>query len=265
MPYQILKKGKEYILKSPTKQYKHKTLAKAKAQKRLLEEKEGKVVQTQKVSQKVTVIVNAPKRRAGQARKQTVPQAQTVIAMRPVVPSNPMEAYYATARPQPRSLLSGDEERIKSIEENIRKLREPFLQKQTPNLDRVPSRPVLDTEFFSRQLEKEYADLMEDFTSPTPPREMRRTPQAEEIQPLTPMVSPVRAELVSRQESGGPRTGVQRRLTTTSVFDNATIGQILEGNYGLTTAGKKRTEPTAYQLKAIDRYEEQLSRKKGEQ
>ena len=42
MPYKILKRGKEYILKSPTREYKHKSLAKAKAQKRLLEDKELK-------------------------------------------------------------------------------------------------------------------------------------------------------------------------------------------------------------------------------
>jgi len=62
---------------------------------------------TQKVSQKqsVTVIVNAPKRKAGQARKRTIPQQDTIIQMRPVVPNNPMEAYYANARPRQTSLL----------------------------------------------------------------------------------------------------------------------------------------------------------------
>jgi hypothetical protein len=105
MPYQILKKGKEYILKSPTRQYKHKTLAKAKAQKRLLEEKEAKVVQKVSQKQSVTVIVNAPKRRSGQARKRTIPQQDSIIQMRPVVPTNPMEAYYANARPRQTSLL----------------------------------------------------------------------------------------------------------------------------------------------------------------
>jgi len=62
---------------------------------------------TQKVSQKqsVTVIVNAPKRRAGQARKRTIPQQDTIIQMRPVVPNNPMEAFYANARPRQTSLL----------------------------------------------------------------------------------------------------------------------------------------------------------------
>ena len=33
MPYSIVKRGKDYILKSPTREYKHKTLSKAKAQK----------------------------------------------------------------------------------------------------------------------------------------------------------------------------------------------------------------------------------------
>lgn len=196
MPYQILKKGKEYVLKSPTKQYKHKTLAKAKAQKRLLEEKEGKVVQTQKVSQKVTVIVNAPKRRAGQARKQTVPQAQTIIQMRPVVPSNPMEAYYGTARPQPRSLLSGDEERIKSIEENIRQLQDPFRIriKQEPHLNRVPSRPVLDTDFFNRELEEfmKIPDPKEKVKDEPPPIEYDLTKPIFQDKPIGGGASPSR-------------------------------------------------------------------------
>ena len=239
MPYQILKKGKEYILKSPTRQYKHKSLAKAKAQKRLLEEKEGKVVQTQKVSQKVTVIVNAPKRRAGQARKQTVPQAQTFIQMRPVVPSNPMEAYYGTARPQPRSLLSGDEERIRSIEANIRQLREPFMErmKEEPYLDRVPSKAKLDTDFFSRELEE--------FMKTPDPRD-----RAERL-PVVPEIDLTQQELVT------PRTGRQRLLTVDSVFNGATIGQLLQGDYGETPSGKTRTEPTAYQKNGIRRWKAQ--------
>ena len=154
MPYQILKKGNEYILKSPTKQYKHKTLAKAKSQKRLLEEKEAKVVQ--KVSQKqvVNVIVNQPRRRrAGQAKKQTVPQQQTVIQMRPVVPTNPMEAYYAQARPQPRPTLTADESRIKLIEEDIRKLREPFMEQMKQNhLERMSAVSKRDSDLLSREL-----------------------------------------------------------------------------------------------------------------
>jgi hypothetical protein len=154
MPYQILKKGNEYILKSPTKQYKHKSLAKAKSQKRLLEEKEAKVVQTQKVSQKVTVIVNQPRRRrTGQAKKQTVPQQQTVIQMRPVVPTNPMEAYYAQARPQPRASLTADESRIKMIEEDIKKLREPFMEQMKQNhLERMSAISKRDSDLLSREL-----------------------------------------------------------------------------------------------------------------
>jgi len=60
MPYKILKRGKEYILKSPTQEYKHKILAKAKAQKRMLEEREAKVVQrvSQKQAVKTNVVVN---------------------------------------------------------------------------------------------------------------------------------------------------------------------------------------------------------------
>jgi len=154
MPYQILKKGNEYILKSPTKQYKHKSLAKAKSQKRLLEEKEAKVVQ--KVSQKqvVNVIVNQPRRRrTGQAKKQTVPQQQTVIQMRPVVPTNPMEAYYAQARPQPRASLTADESRIKMIEEDIKKLREPFMEQMKQNhLERMSAISKRDSDLLSREL-----------------------------------------------------------------------------------------------------------------
>ena len=60
MPYKILKRGKEYILKSHTQEYKHKTIAKAKAQKRLLEEREAKVVQrvSQKQQVKTNIVVN---------------------------------------------------------------------------------------------------------------------------------------------------------------------------------------------------------------
>ena len=167
MPYQILKKGKEYILKSPNREYKHKSLAKARAQKKLLEEKEGKVVQTQKVSQKVTVIVNQPRRRrAGQARKQTVPQQQPIIQMRPSF--NPMEAYYSQARPQPRPTLTADESRIKLIEEDIRKLREPFMEQMKQNhLERLSSlgkrdSDLLSAELFQRQMavERQQEQLM---------------------------------------------------------------------------------------------------------
>ena len=232
MPYQILKKGKEFILKSPTKQYKHKSLAKAKAQKRLLEEKEGKVVQSQKVSQKVTVIVNAPKRRTGQARKQTVPQAQTIIAMRPVVPSNPMEAFYSQARPQPRSLLEPEAQRLADIQKNIRELREGMMVKaEEPNL-LIREKAKLDTDFFSRELEE--------FMKTPDPRD-----RAEPLSPMTPATG------------GSGRTGIQRQLTVDSVFSGATIGQLLEGDYGQTPAGKTRTEPTAYQRRAIERWKAQ--------
>jgi len=75
--------------------------------KKVVKRKRPQASITQKVSQKqsVTVIVNAPKRRAGQARKRTIPQQDTIIQMRPVVPNNPMEAFYASARPRQTSLL----------------------------------------------------------------------------------------------------------------------------------------------------------------
>jgi len=84
--------------------------------KKVVKRKRPRQPVTQKVSQKqaVTVIVNAPKRRAGQARKRTIAQQNALadmsplvpsIQMRPVVPNNPMEAYYSYARPQQTNLL----------------------------------------------------------------------------------------------------------------------------------------------------------------
>jgi hypothetical protein len=78
MPFKILKRGKEYILKSPTREYKHKSLAKAKAQKKLLEEKDLKQKQKQSQKQVVTVIVNAPtKRRVTAPKPQIQEQSST--------------------------------------------------------------------------------------------------------------------------------------------------------------------------------------------
>jgi hypothetical protein len=64
MPFQILKRGKVFILKSPTREYKHKTLAKAKAQKRLLEDKDLKQKQSQKQTVKQVVTINVNQARA---------------------------------------------------------------------------------------------------------------------------------------------------------------------------------------------------------
>jgi hypothetical protein len=54
----------------------------------------------------------------------------------------------------------------------------------------------------------------------------------------------------------GGRTGVTRQLSMESVFDGATIAQLLAFDYGETTRGR-RTEPTARQSKAIERWMKQ--------
>jgi len=223
MPYKIVKRGKEYILKSPTKEFKHKTLAKAKSQKKLLEEKDAKVIQTQKVSQKVTVIVNQPRRRrAGQAKKQTIPQQQPVIQMRPSF--NPMELYYSQARPQPRQTLTADEGRLKLIEEDIKKLREPFIEQMKQNhLERLSALSRRDSELLPKVEEEEEEEEEEE-------------PQREIV---------------------GVRRGIPRRLSIDSEFQGATIGQLLQGDYGITDSGRLRTEPTKRQLSAIERWKRQ--------
>ena len=218
MPFKILKRGKEYILKSPTREYKHKTLAKAKAQKKLLEEKDLKQKQKQSQKQVVIVNVNAPsKRRVGTTRGVTgqKPQIQEqVIRMIPSITPFGIQEQMQQARPLQTGLLEDD--RIGRLEKSILELREPFLQKQETHLDRVPAIPKLDSELL----------------------------------PLDPRI------FEPQVPTGGGRTGITRQLTLESEFNGATIAQILEGYYGETARGERR-EPTAYQRRGLERYKAQ--------
>ena len=234
MPFKILKRGKEYILKSPTREYKHKSLAKAKQQKRLLEEKELKQKQKQSQKQVVTVIVNAPsKRRVGSTRRVTAPKPQVqeqVIRMIPSITPFGIQEQLAQARPLQKNLLEDD--RIGRLEKSILELREPFLQKQENHLYRVPSIPKKDSELFPESipfgLRPRNAGDLEDDVDPRI------------FEPRVPI----------------GRTGVTRQLSMESVFDGATIAQLLAFDYGRTTRGQ-RTEPTARQSRAIERWMEQ--------
>ena len=138
MPFKIVKRGKEYILKSPTREYKHKSLAKARAQKKLLEEKDVKHIKQvpvgkQKQSQKqvVTVIVNSPsKKRVGTTRRTVAPKQiqEQVIRMIPSITPFGIQEQLAQARPLQTGLLEDD--RIGRLEKSIQELRDPFLVKQ---------------------------------------------------------------------------------------------------------------------------------------
>ena len=230
MPFKILKRGKDYILKSPTREYKHKSLAKARAQKKLLEEKDVKQKQKQKQSQKqvVTVIVNAPtKRRVGSTRRTVAPKPQVqeqVIRMIPSITPFGIQEQLAQARPLQTGLLEDD--RIGRLEKSILELREPFLQKQETHLDRVPSIPKKDSELYP------------------------------ESNPFGLRPEDVDPRIFEPRVPTGGRTGVTRQLSMESVFDGATIAQLLAFDYGETTRGR-RTEPTARQSKAIERWMKQ--------
>jgi len=219
MPFKILKRGKEYILKSPTREYKHKTLAKARAQKRLLEEKDLKQKQKQSQKQVVTVIVNAPsKRRVGSTRRTAAPKPQIqeqVIRMIPSITPFGVQEQLAQARPLQTGLLEDD--RIGRLEKSIQELRDPFLQKQETHLDRVPAIPKLDSDFI----------------------------------PLYPSI------FEPQVPTGGGRAGITRQLSIDSIFNGATIGQLIEGDYGETPSGRTRTEPTTRQQDAIQRWKAQ--------
>ena len=217
MPFKILKRGKEYILKSPTREYKHKSLAKARAQKKLLEEKDVKQKQKQSQKQVVIVNVNAPsKKRVGSTRRVTAPKQiqEQVIRMIPSITPFGVQEQLAQARPLQTGLLEDD--RIGRLEKSILELREPFLQKQETHLDRVPAIPKLDSELL----------------------------------PLDPRI------FEPQVPTGGGRTGITRQLTLESEFNGVTIAQILEGYYGETTRGERR-EPTAYQRRGLERYKAQ--------
>ena len=234
MPFKILKRGKEYILKSPTREYKHKTLAKARAQKRLLEDKDVKQKQKQSQKQVVTVIVNAPtKRRVGSTRRTVAPKPQIqeqVIRMIPSITPFGVQEQLAQARPLQKNLMEDD--RIGRLEKSILELREPFLQKQEKHLDRVPAIPSKDSQLFPESNPIRNAGALGGL-------------RPEDVDPriFEPRV-PV---------SGGGRTGITRQLSLESVFDGATMEQLLKFDYGRTTRGQ-RTEPTSRQSKAIERW-----------
>jgi len=218
MPYKIVKRGKDYILKSPTREYKHKSLAKAKAQRKLLEEKEVKQKQSQKQKQVVIVNVHAPKK-AAPAKRAPLPKQLPVqeIRMIPSITPFGIQEQIAQARPQKYDLLEDD--RIGRLEKSIEELREPFLEKQEQFLKREPIKG--DNDFLPI---------------------IKIRPEDIDTSIFEPRV-PV-------------RTGITRKLTIDSVFNNATIGQLLQGDYGETTRGP-RTEPTKRQEEALRRWREQ--------
>lgn len=231
MPFKILKRGKEYILKSPTREYKHKTLAKARAQKRLLEEKDVKQKQKQSQKQVVTVIVNAPtKRRVGSTRRVTAPKPQIqeqVIRMIPSITPFGVQEQMQQARPLQNTLIPDD--RIGRLEKSIQELRDPFLRREEELL--VRNAPKLDSQLFP------------DFNTPLPPNRTEPNLSAD-----------IDARIFEpRVPTGGGRT---RPLTLDNEFNGATIGQLLEGYYGETTRGT-RTEPTQRQKDAIQRWKVQ--------
>jgi hypothetical protein len=225
MPFKILKRGKEYILKSPTREYKHKTLAKARAQKRLLEEKDLKQKQKQSQKQVVTVIVNAPtKRRVGSTRRVTAPKPQIqeqVIRMIPSITPFGVQEQLAQARPLQKNLLEDD--RIGRLEKSIQELRDPFLRREEELL--VRNAPKLDSQLFP------------DFNSPVPSSDI----DERIFEPRVPT-------------GGGAGT---RLLTLESVFDNATLGQLIAGDYGVTSSRGQRKEPTSRQRRALERWSAQ--------
>jgi hypothetical protein len=199
MPFQILKRGKEYILKSPTREYKHKSLAKARAQKRLLEEKDLKQKQKQSQKQVVIVNVNAPsKRRVGTTRRVTAPKQiqEQVIRMIPSITPFGIQEQLAQARPLQTGLLEDD--RLGRLEKSIQELRDPFLRREEELL--IRNAPKLDSQLFP--------DLSAD---------------------IDPRIFEPRV----------PTGGRTRTLTLDNEFNGATIGQLLEGYYGETTRGSR--------------------------
>jgi len=215
MPYSIVKRGKDYILKSPKREYKHKTLSKAKAQKKLLQEKEIKQKQSQKQKQVVIVNVNAPsKRRVGSTRKTTAPPQiqEQVIRMIPSITPFGIQEQLAQARPLQTNLLEDD--RIGRLEKSIQELRDPFLKKEEDLLVRESS--------------KRDSELI-----------------------------PIYPSIFEPQVPTSGRAGITRQLSIDSIFNGATIGQLIQGDFGATPSGRPRTEPTTRQLDAIKRWKEQ--------
>ena len=107
MPYRIVQRGNDYFVVGPKRQYKRKTLEKARAYKRLLEAKEKeKPAVSQKVVQKQHVIVNVnapPRRRRGPPARTTAiaphHTSENIIRMVPQI--TPMQAVEQARRAIP--------------------------------------------------------------------------------------------------------------------------------------------------------------------
>jgi hypothetical protein len=233
MPFKILKRGKEYILKSPTREYKHKSLAKARAQKRLLEEKDLKQKQKQSQKQVVIVNVNAPsKKRVGSTRRTVAPKPQVqeqVIRMIPSITPFGVQEQMAQARPLQNTLIPDD--RIGRLEKSIQELRDPFLRREEELL--IRNAPKLDSQLFP------------DFNTPLPPNRTEPNLSAD-----------LDARIFEPRVPTGGGAGT-RLLTLESVFDNASIGQLITGNYGVTSSRGQRKEPTSRQRSALERWSAQ--------
>lgn len=222
MPYKIVKRGKEYILKSPTREYKHKSLAKARAQKRLLEEKEAKVVQ--KVSQKTNVVVTvnqpAPRRRGAPASRGVA---------RPNKAPEPRVMMYSAQQPTPEQIAYAISRvhhypKTDILEKNEDRYRTPLKPEPVFRESLIREPASRDAELIRKRLDDEEAE-------------------ASVFEPRVPI--------------RGGRTGIQRQLSIESVFSGATIAQLLEGDYGMTPSGKQRTDPTAYQRRGLERWKKQ--------
>jgi hypothetical protein len=131
------------------------------------------------------------------------------------------------ARPLQTGLLEDD--RIGRLEKSIQELREPLLVKQEELL--IRNAPKLDSQLFPES--NPFRLRPEDIIVMGQP----------EVDPRI-------------FEPRFPREGITRQLTIDSVFDNASIGQLIQGDYGTTTRGD-RTEPTARQRRAIERWKAQ--------
>jgi hypothetical protein len=232
MPYRIVQRGNDYFVVGPKRQYKRKTLEKARAYKRLLESKEkAKPAVSQKVVQKQHVVVNVnapPRRRRGAPARTTAiaphHTSENVIRMVPQI--TPMQAVEQARRAIP--------------------IREPV--KDT----------IGDTNIIGKDLEKAVADLeniaglIRDETF----KKERNYDDRLDPSVFEPRIERTSSEPAPREVVSG-RTGKPRRLSIDSEFQGATIGQLLQGDYGITDSGRQRTEATKRQELAIQRWKEQ--------
>ena len=225
MPYRIVQRGNDFFVVGPKRQYKRKTLEKARAYKRLLESKEkAKPAVSQKVIQKQHVVVNVnapPRRRRGAPARTTAiaphHTSENVIRMVPQI--TPMQAIEQARRAIP--------------------IREPV--KDT----------IGDTNVIGKDLEKAVADL-ENIAGLMRDETFRKERNYDDRLDPSLFEPRVETELV-----GGGRRGVPRQLSIDSEFQGATIKQLLQGDYGITESGRERTEPTKRQQLAIQRWKAQ--------